>query len=56
MITACVEAGAVDGVSGKPEATVDGLPATWESGIYEDLYGLALNSGQGNLHSFKLAN
>jgi len=41
MLGAIVAAGAVDGVSGKQEATVDGLEVTWEYGIYNDMFHLA---------------
>jgi D-glutamate cyclase len=33
-----VKAGAVDGITGQPVATVDNLPRTWEDEIYEALY------------------
>lgn len=41
MLDAIVFAGAVDGVSGKQESTVDGLEASWEHGIYNYMYDLA---------------
>ena len=41
MLDAIVSAGAVDGVSGKQEATVDGLEVGWEYGIYNDMFYLA---------------
>ncbi len=41
MLDAIVYAGAVDGVSGKQEATVDGLEASWEYGIYNDMFNIA---------------
>ncbi len=41
MLNAIVAAGAVDGVSGKQEATVDGLEASWEFGIYDDMFNIA---------------
>jgi len=56
MIAACVDAGAVDGVSGKPEATVDGLTTTWENGIYEELYRLACSSDREKLEILMLSN
>lgn len=37
LLTSIVEAGAVDGVSGKQEATVDGLERSWEDRIYNDI-------------------
>lgn len=40
MLDAIVAAGAVDGVSGKQESTVDGLEVTWEYGIYNDMFQL----------------
>ena len=41
LLNAVVEAGAVDGVSGKQEATVDGLEASWEHNLFDQLYNLA---------------
>ena len=41
MLNAIVGAGAVDGVSGKQEATVDGLEVSWEFGIYDDMFNIA---------------
>lgn len=41
LLEAIVDAGAVDGVSGKQEPTVDGLGKFWEHGIYRELYNLS---------------
>lgn len=41
LIRENVEAGAVDGVSGKPEVTVDGLQYSWEHSIFCDVCKLA---------------
>lgn len=41
MLDAIVYAGAVDGVSGRQEATVDGLEVSWEYGVYNDMFHLA---------------
>ena len=38
LLEAIVKAGAVDGVSGLPEATVDGLEPSWEKNIYESAF------------------
>jgi hypothetical protein len=40
MLDACVGAGAADGISGRPEATVDGLPAAVHASIVELLHAL----------------
>jgi hypothetical protein len=41
-----VKAGAVDGVTGRPEPTVDGLPRVWEDGIYNQLYQISVSGGK----------
>lgn len=41
LIDSLVKAGAVDGITGKPEPTVDSLPRTWEDGIYKQMYEIA---------------
>ncbi len=41
MLHAIVQAGAVDGVSGKQETTVDGLEPRWETGIYDEMFTIA---------------
>jgi hypothetical protein len=38
FLLAITEAGAVDGITGLPTPTVDGLPYEWERRIYTDLY------------------
>ncbi|QEN06569.1 DUF4392 domain-containing protein [Oceanispirochaeta crateris] len=38
IIRDIVEAGAVDGVTGKQDITVDGLAASWESAIYNEMF------------------
>ncbi len=45
LLDEIVTAGAVDGVSGKQEATVDGLDKSWEHEIYAKLYAIAANGG-----------
>lgn len=41
-----VDAGAVDGVTGRQEPTVDGLDAGWEYGIYRELYMMASGASE----------
>jgi len=44
LLDAIVDAGAVDGVSGKAEPTVDGLEASWEHDIFSAMYQIASDS------------
>jgi hypothetical protein len=41
IIDVIVAAGAVDGVTGKPQATVDSLPRDWEDSMYKQMYNIA---------------
>ncbi len=41
LLDEIVAAGAVDGVSGKNEATVDGLDASWEHNLFRQMYSIA---------------
>ncbi|MBU3914537.1 DUF4392 domain-containing protein [bacterium] len=44
LVEAIVEAGAVDGVTGKNEPTVDGLAFSWEQKTYSEMFGFAEKS------------
>ncbi len=46
ILNAVVDAGAVDGVSGRREATVDGLDASWEFNLFGQMYDLASTAGK----------
>ena len=41
LIDSVVKAGAVDGVTGERQATVDSLPRIWEDSIYRQMYAIA---------------
>jgi hypothetical protein len=47
MVTACVRAGAVDGITRRPEPTVDGLPLAAHVGMLELLRAAAIPSPTG---------
>jgi hypothetical protein len=43
LLAEIARSGAVDGVTGRCTATVDGLDSAWEQGVYRSLYALARN-------------
>jgi hypothetical protein len=45
LVEEIVRAGAVDGVSGRQEPTVDALPRDWEDGVYSAMYSLTQDHG-----------
>jgi D-glutamate cyclase len=46
LLEEIVKAGAVDGMTAKPQATVDNLPRSWEDGMYATMYNIAAVRGK----------